>query len=127
MRVLRRVCFDVEFYQSERTMNIILNKEQEDSIVISYQEAITAAIKAAVDKELSSIRNDWKIHDQVQQFVRKQFGEMLNSIIAEKLIERELVEELVKEKLASSIKSRLTKQLNALSKAEIAIEHEGDL
>jgi len=108
-------------------MNIILNKEQEDSIVISYQEAITAAIKAAVDKELSSIRNDWKIHDQVQQFVRKQFGEMLNSIIAEKLIERELVEELVKEKLASSIKSRLTKQLNALSKAEIAIEHEGDL
>ena len=99
-------------------MNITLTKEQEDSIIINHKEAITTAIKAAVDKELSSIRNDWRIQDQVQQLVRKQIGDMMNEVIAEKLKDRKLVEELVSEKLAASIKSRLTKQLNALSKIE---------
>jgi citrate lyase gamma subunit len=99
-------------------MNITLTKEQENSIVINHREAIAAAIKAAVDKELSSIRNDWKIQDQVQQLVRKQFGDRMNEVIVEKLKDRKLVEELVSEKLTASIKSRLTKQLNALLKIE---------
>ena len=99
-------------------MNITLTKEQEDSIIINHQEAIATAIKAAVDKELSSIRNDWKIQDQVQQLVRKQFGDRVNEVIVEKLKDRKLVEELVSERLTASIKSRLTKQLNALLKIE---------
>jgi citrate lyase gamma subunit len=99
-------------------MNITLTKEQEDSVIASYQEAIATAIKTAVEKELSSIRHDWQIQNQVQQLLRKQFGDMLNEVVTEKLKDKKVVEDLVSEKLAASIKSRLTKQLNALSKTE---------
>jgi hypothetical protein len=99
-------------------MNITLTKEQEESILTSCQEAITAAIKFAVEKELVSIKHDWQIQNQVQQLLRKQFGNILNEVVTEKLKSKKVVEDLVSEKLAASIKSRLTKQLNALSKTE---------
>jgi citrate lyase gamma subunit len=102
-------------------MNITLTKEQEESILTSCQEAITTAIKFAVEKELTSIKNDWQIQNQVQQLLRKQFGTTLNEVVTEKLKDRKVVEELVSEKLAASIQSRLTKQLNALSKTETQV------
>lgn len=95
-----------------------LTKEQEESILIAHQEAITDAIKTAVDNELRSIKTSWQVQNQVQELLRTQFGCMINEVIAEKLKDRKLVEELVREKLAASIKNRLTKQLRALEKPE---------
>lgn len=99
-------------------MSITLTKEQEDGIIASYQEAIATAIKTTVETELRSIRNDWRIQEQVKKITRTQFGDMLNEVVTEKLENRKVIEELVSEKLAALIKSRLTKQLNALSKTE---------